>query len=101
MSRLHDLLALIIRVFGYGSPKDFDVFSADQLLRNNGTTNVRRFERNEEFSTDCAPLRHEELKVTLKCMGTTYCCRDHTTMANISAGSCSWTKYVDWKCLHI
>jgi hypothetical protein len=41
-----------------------------------------------EFSTYCALLCDEVLKVVLQCMGTTYgiCCRNHTNMAHTSTG---------------
>jgi hypothetical protein len=47
--------------------------------------------------TECAPLSDEELKVVLKCMGTTWsiCCRDHANVSYISAGIGFWT-YVEW-----
>jgi hypothetical protein len=49
---------------------------------------VRRFEWTQEFSAECAPLCDKELKVVLKCVGTTrsICCGDHTNIAHISAG---------------
>jgi hypothetical protein len=46
-----------------------------------------------EFSTECAPLCAEELKVALKCMGTpqSISCTDHTNIGHISAGTVFWT----------
>jgi hypothetical protein len=58
---------------------------------------VRRFERNQQFSTESVHLGDEEMKVALKCMETTQniCCRGHTHIAHITAGIGFWT-YVDW-----
>jgi hypothetical protein len=57
---------------------------------------VRRFEENQEFPTECAPLYDEELMVLLKHMGTTQsiCCRDHTNITHTSVGTGLWI-YVD------
>jgi hypothetical protein len=47
----------------------------------------------QEFSTAYAPLWDEELKVVLKCMGTTQSifCRNHKIIAHTSAGIGLWT----------
>jgi hypothetical protein len=52
----------------------------------------RRIEWNQEFLINCTPLCNEELKVVLKCVGTTQsiCCRDHTNIGHISAGIGFW-----------
>jgi hypothetical protein len=45
-------------------------------------------------------MRDEELKVVLKCMGTTHSifCRGHTNIAHISVGSGFWA-FIDWESL--
>jgi hypothetical protein len=42
---------------------------------------------------DCTPLCDQELKVVLKCTGTTWSiiCRDQMNIAHISAGTGFWT----------
>jgi hypothetical protein len=81
----------------WGHLKDFGLFNADQWFRGITATSrqclSRELSETRNFPTECASLWDEELKVVLKCMGTTRSiyCTDHIYIAHISAGISFWT----------
>jgi hypothetical protein len=91
---LHNPLTLIIWIRVCEASKGLGVFSSDQWLRHITAMSRECLSGDfQQFSTECAPLCDEELKVVLNCMGATWniCCRDHTNIAHILAGIYFWT----------